>query len=129
MDHVPISDKVKRFILLGIPSVPYLEAILLLRADPNKAWDYTEISQRLYLSEAAGQALFAELKAGGILNSDTDAPSLSRYQPQTQDLQKMIDLLADVYPKNLVEITNLIHSKLNRKARQFADAFLLRKDK
>lgn len=129
MDHVPIPDKLKRFILLGIPSVPYLEAILLLRADPNKSWDYTEISQRLYLGDAAGQALFAELKAGGILNSDADVPSLSRYRPQTQDLLQMIDLLAEVYPKNLVEITNLIHSKLNRKARQFADAFLLRKDK
>lgn len=129
MDHVPIPDNLKRFILLGIPSVPYLEAILLLRADPNKAWDYTEISRRLYLSEAAGLALFDELKAGGVLTSDTDTPSLSRYQPKTQDLQHMIDLLADVYPKNLVEISNLIHSKLNRKARQFADAFLLRKDK
>lgn len=129
MGQVPIPDNVTRFILLAIPSVPYLEAIILLRGEPNKSWDSKEIAQRLYLNDGSGQALLTELKAGGIVVDDERAPSLYRYQPRSRDLQKMIDLLAEIYPKNLVEITNLIHSKLNRKARQFADAFLLRKDK
>lgn len=128
MGQVPIPDNVKRFVLLAIPSVPYLEAIILLRGEPNKSWDYREITQRLYLNDGSGQALLTQLKAGGIVVDDKEAPSLYRYQPRTDDLHKMIDLLADIYPKNLLEITNLIHSKLNRKARQFADAFLLRKD-
>lgn len=129
MGQVPIPDNVTRFILLAIPSVPYLEAIILLRGEPNKSWDSKEIAQRLYLNDGSGQALLTELKAGGIVVDDERAPSLYRYQPRSRDLQQMIDLLAEIYPKNLVEITNLIHSKLNRKARQFADAFLLRKDK
>lgn len=129
MGQVPIPENVKRFVLLAIPSVPYLEAIILLRGEPHKSWDSREIAQRLYLNDGSGQALLTELKLGGIVVDDEDAPSLYRYQPRTGDLQQMIDLLADIYPKNLVEITNLIHSKLNRKARQFADAFLLRKDK
>lgn len=129
MGQVPIPDNVKRFVLLAIPSVPYLEAIILLRGEPDKSWDSKEIAQRLYLNDGSGQALLTELKAGGIVVDDEHAPPLYRYQPRTGDLQQMFDLLADIYPKNLVEITNLIHSKLNRKARQFADAFLLRKDK
>lgn len=124
-----IPDNLKRFILLAIPSVPYLEATLLLRGQPQKLWDGQEISQRLFLNEAAGKALIEDLKSGGILTMDSDLPSQWRYHPRSAELGQMIDLLAEVYPKNLVEVTNLIHSKLNRKARQFADAFLLRKDK
>ena len=129
MDNSAIPDSLKRFILLAIPSVPYLEATLLLRGQPQKLWDRQEISQRLFLGEAAEKALFEELKAGGILAMDPDLPSQCRYEPRSVELAQMIDLLAEIYPKNLVAITNLIHSKLNRKARQFADAFLLRKDK
>lgn len=129
MDTVPIPDKLKRFILLAIPSVPYLEAALLLRGDPQKLWDRNEIMQRLYLSDAAAQSLLADLKAGGILVNDTQEPACFRYQPRTPELKEMLDLLSTVYPKNLVGVTNLIHSKVNRQAQMFADAFLLRKGK
>jgi hypothetical protein len=38
------------------------------------------------------------------------------------------DRLADLYATHLVEVTLLIHSSLDRKAQQFADAFKWRKD-
>ena len=129
MDRFPIPDKLKRFILLAIPSVPYLEAALLLQGDPQKSWDFNEISQRLYLNDMAAQNLIDELKAGGVLMADPQDLSRYRYQPKTAELREMIDLLAVVYPKNLVDVTNLIHSKVNKKARLFADAFVLRRDK
>ncbi|MHB8914350.1 MAG: hypothetical protein ACYC4K_00895 [Thiobacillus sp.] len=129
MDQVPIPDRLRRFILLAIPSVPYLEAVLLLRGDPQKLWDRNEILQRLYLNDTAAQSLLADLKAGGILVNDTHEPACYRYQPRTAELQEMLDLLSAVYPKNLVGVTNLIHSKVNRQAQLFADAFLLRKGK
>jgi hypothetical protein len=40
----------------------------------------------------------------------------------------MLDRLAGIYARNLVDVTNLIHSKTSRKAQQFADAFKWRKD-
>jgi catalase (peroxidase I) len=36
--------------------------------------------------------------------------------------------LAEVYARNLIEVTQLIHSVTDRKARRFADAFNMRKD-
>lgn len=128
MDQSSIPDELKRFILLSIPSVPYLEAVLLLHSDPGKTWDFKEILRRLYLDDTAGEALFPELKAGGILAVDPDRPSQCQYRPRTEALRQMIDLLAVVYPKNLVEVSQMIHSKLSRKAQQIADAFKLRKD-
>lgn len=129
MDHIPIPDRLKRFILLAIPSVPYLEAALLLRGEPQKCWDRNEILQRLYLNDTVVQSLLADLEAGGVLVNDTHGSGCYRYRPRTPELQEMLDLLSDVYPKNLVGVTNLIHSKVNRQAQRFADAFLLRKGK
>lgn len=129
MDGSPIPDKLKRFILLAVPSVPYLEAVLLLQGNPQKSWAFNEISQRLYLNDTAAETLSNELKAGGILTADQENFAHYRYQPKTEELREMLDLLAAVYPKNLVDVTNLIHSKVNKKARLFADAFVLRKDK
>jgi hypothetical protein len=54
--------------------------------------------------------------------------SLYRYYPNSEELRQMIDRLAETYTKNLIEVTNLIHSKTGKKAQQFADAFKWRKD-
>jgi hypothetical protein len=43
-------------------------------------------------------------------------------------LRARIDQLAELYARHLVEVTLLIHSSLDRKAQQFADAFKWRKD-
>jgi hypothetical protein len=46
-----------------------------------------------------------------------------RYHPARTQLRERIDRLADLYARHLVEVTHLIHSSLDRKAQQFADAF------
>lgn len=129
MNQPLIPERVKRFILLHIPSVPYLEAMLLLRDHASQAWDYHQVSQRLYLSDNKAKSLLEELEAGGVLSADENTPARYRYYPKTQLLREDIDQLAMIYAKNLVEVSNLIHAKTNKQAQQFADAFLWRKDK
>lgn len=128
MNRPPIPDDTLRFILLCIPSVPYLEAMLLLRSNSTLSWDGSQVAQRLYLSESAAQTLLSELHVNGVV--EIDDPELVRYsyQPKSDGLRQMIDQLADVYAKNLIGVTNLIHSKVNKKAQQFADAFIWRKN-
>lgn len=128
MDQTSISDDVMRFILLSVPSVPYLEALLLLRCNAGQHWDSKQIATRLYLSDKAAQMLLAELLDGGVVINEAENPLQYRYQPKSNDLAQIIDRLADIYAKNLVSVSNLIHSKSNKKAQQFADAFIWRKD-
>ncbi|HEV2611756.1 MAG TPA: hypothetical protein VGU61_15920 [Noviherbaspirillum sp.] len=133
MGREQIPGDVQRFILTSIPSVPFLEAMLLLRSDAGAGhcYDARRLAQRLYLSEKAAAALLVELHQAGILAADAgdDAECVSyRYQPSSEDLNDMISRLAGAYAKNLVEIANLIHSKVGKKAQQFADAFIFRKD-
>jgi rubrerythrin len=50
------------------------------------------------------------------------------YEPSTDDLRAIIDRLADVYAAHLREVTNLIHSQVEKQAHRFADAFRLRQE-
>lgn len=128
MNQHPIPDNVMRFILAAIPSVPYLEAMLLLRRENTGPWDCMRLAQRLYLSEDTARALLSMLYANGVLEITDPQLSLYRYRPESDDLRQMIDRLSDIYAKNLIGVTNLIHSQTGKKAQQFADAFLWRKD-
>lgn len=128
MNRPQIPDDITRFILLCIPSVPYLEAMLLLRRENTRPWDYIRLAQRLYLSESVAQTLLSELHANGVLEIVDQKLALYSYQPQSDDLRQMIDRLADAYAKNLVGVTNIIHSTVHKKAQQFANAFIWRKD-
>ena len=129
MGQVPVPDAIKKFIWLFIPSVSYLEALLMVRGNADKWWDYKEIAPRLYLDEAATQQLLEDLRAAGALRADTQDATLYRYAPRTPELQQMIDQLAALYAQNLVGVTHLIHSKLSKKAQQFSDAFKWQKDR
>lgn len=123
-----IPDDIRRFILTCIPSVPYLEAMLLLRNEAASAWNGKALAQRLYVGEKAAHALLAELHEAGILQSGEPDSAIYRYNPTSDELRQMIDQLADTYSRHLVEVTNLIHSKTGKKAQQFANAFKWRKE-
>lgn len=128
MDQVPIPDDIRRFILIGVPSVPYLEAMLLLRASADQAWQCEMLAKRLYITNKAAADLLAQLHAAGMLNLVNGETLAYRYCPVSDDLRRIIDGVADVHAKNLVGVTHLIHSKTDKKAHRLADAFVWRKD-
>jgi hypothetical protein len=124
-----IPDEVKRFILVSIPSIPFLEAMLLLRSEADSEWTGNRVAKRLYILEKTASEILADLHAIGILASTGQAPLSYRYDPNTSELRAIIDRVAATYAANLVEVTNLVHGKAgNNKAQKLADAFKWRKD-
>lgn len=117
---------VRRFILTSIPSVPYLEAVLLLRAEPRQAWTGSLLAQRLYVPERTAAELLAQLRESGVAEATADAAV--RFAPRAE-LSDQLDRLAVAYTAHLMGVTDLIHSRVERRAQQFADAFRFRKDK
>lgn len=120
-----IPDELRRFLLTGALSVPHVEAVLLLRGDTSK-WDAERLATRLYVSEQRAGELLLELREKGILAGVE--PGIYRYQPATPELATLLDLLADTYGRHLVEVTQIIHAAADPVARQFAAAFLFRRD-
>jgi hypothetical protein len=126
MSPPELPADVRRFILTSVPSVPYLEAILLLRAEPHVDWDLSQLARRLYVPERTAAELLALLRESGIARGPGgDAPV--RYAPPAE-LGELLDRTAQVYAANLVGVTDLIHSRIDRRAQQFADAFRFRKE-
>lgn len=124
MSRGEVPADVRRFILTSIPSVPFLEAVLLLRAEPEHAWDAQRLARRLYVPERTAAELLEQLTAGGIAHP---AEGGVLYSPR-DELPDLIDRLAAAYAADLVTVTDLIHSRIDKRAQQFADAFRFRKE-
>jgi len=127
MESSAIPDDVRRFVLTSVPSVPFLEALLVLRASAPDALGIAEVAKRLYLGEHESQAILEQLAAARLAKRSVDGGGY-RFDPAEPDLAEIVDRVAVSYAQRLIEMTNLIHSKTGRKAQQFADAFKLRKD-
>jgi hypothetical protein len=72
--------------------------------------------------------MITALSAAGFIVALESETAFYRYHPSSDELRQMIDQVAETYAKNLVEVTNIIHSKTGKRAQQFADAFKWRKD-
>lgn len=126
MTQGDVPADVRRFILTSIPSVPYLEAVLLLRAEPERAWDAPRLAARLYVAERKAAELLDLLAAGGVATPEPGTAGV-RYAP-LPDLADLLDRVARAYAADLVAVTDLIHSRVEKRAQQFADAFRFRKE-
>ena len=128
MARDPIPEDLRRFILTSIPSVPFVEAMLIFRAARGAAVSNEFIAKRLYMAEKAAADVVQQLRDAGVVEAAGTDPISHRFRPQTEELAAMLELLAAFYRSNLVDVTDLIHSRTARRAQQFADAFKLRKD-
>jgi len=124
----PIPDDLREFILDKIDSIAQLEALLLLRAAPSNDWDAAAVARRLYVDEQEARAVLARSQEEKLLIASAAEPRRYRYQPESPELGRLIDRVAEVYAKHLVPVTNLIHSKPKSRVQEFADAFKFRKD-
>jgi hypothetical protein len=123
-----IPDDVTQFIQEKIDSIAQLEALLLLRSEPNGTWSSSTLAQRLYTGEQETVDALERLCADGLTIASGSNPTVYRYEPVSQELRDLVDRTADVYSKHLVPITNLIHTKPKTRVQEFADAFKIRKD-
>lgn len=134
MPRPELAPDLRRFIVTNIPSVPYLEAILLLRSQPQRGWTARDMAGRLYVGEAQAAALLdASVNAGiaaRVPDTETNTDSSIVYQPATPELAQMLDRLATHYASDVITVATLIHHRPpeSTPAQQFADAFRWRKE-
>lgn len=122
-----IPEDVKEFIVGRIHSVAELEALLLLRRDPQVAWGAEALAGRLYISPRETAEVLSHLHEEGLISLSGDEPVEYHYQPNSPEVASLVDRLAEAYAKYLVAVTHLIHSTAPPKVQKFADAFRIRK--
>lgn len=121
----PIPEALRRFILTSVPSVPFVEALLIFReAREDRPVTIDELAHRLYIGGRQAADTLEQLRKARIVEPVEGG---HRYAPPAE-LAPMLDMLAEHYRTHLVEVTSLIHAHTGRMAQHFADAFRLRKD-
>ena len=125
-----ISEAVRSLIVERIDSVVQLELLLLLHANPARAWSAADVAQELRIDPAWTNGQLTELVGHSLLApASTDDPRTFRYAPAPgSPLDAAVAQLARDYAERRVTIITLIFSKPVDKLRSFADAFRLRKD-
>lgn len=119
-----IPPELHDFILGHIDSIAYLEALLLLHANPDQGWDSEKVSQRLYITPDQKMALLEALQDDGFIDM---VAGEYRFTGGSVDQRKLIDQLATFYASHIVAVTNVIHSK-PRRIREFAKAFRFKRE-
>jgi hypothetical protein len=122
----PIPDDVRRFIVEAIDSIPMLEALLLMRRQPERRWTTGMLAAELYMEPRQVAPFLADLVARGLCGMVENSEPLYVWKPATPELAQALERLADVYARHLVAVTNLIHSKPRASVRGFSDAFRIR---
>ena len=126
MDDTAIPDDIRDFILNFVDSIAHIEALMLLRRDPELSWDGITLAARLYISVDDAKRILDELGARGLLMVNN---GVYRYGCASPELKVMVDRLARIHATQLIPVTNLVHAKTTSRIKQFADAFRLRKEK
>lgn len=120
-----VPDDVRRFVLTSVPSVPYAEAVLLLRRHPDRAFGAGDLARALYITEKAAQDLLLHAEQTGVAQAGADG---HRYLPRDPALGEAWDRFAACYASDLIRVTQLIHGATQKGAQLFADAFKLRRE-
>lgn len=120
----PVPKQVRDFIARYIDSVAQLEALLLLHGNPAERWGIEPVARRLYIPPEEALEILQRLANASLLNADN---GVFQYGCTDAELRRTVDELAEIYRRQLIPITKLIHAK-PRRIRAFADAFKFSKD-
>jgi len=125
----PGPREINEFLLAHIDSIPQLEALLLVWNTKPKAWTVAELAPRLYIPGDVASFVLADLVRKGLLVAFTGDPESFRYASESEQQDRLIAAVEETYRRELVRITNLIHSKPSAAVREFARAFRFKREK
>ncbi len=125
--HVP--ESVVRFIASFIHSLEQLEILLLLAAPPSREWTVNEVYKVVRSSEGSVAERLKDMKACGLLVSNSSSDPTYRFMPKNPDLARCTELLAHEYKERRVKIVELIYAPKVEPLKGFADAFRFKRDK
>jgi hypothetical protein len=122
-----LPPEIRQFIAQQIDSLAQLEALLLMRREPNRSWRAEDLARSLYLSDEMCRGMFEEFERRRFVTSQAGEGT---YAYSCSDLQNdaLLGTLATLYQERRVAVISEIYSNPVAKVQTFADAFRLRKE-
>jgi hypothetical protein len=125
VNDVQISDELQRFIARNIHSVEQIEILCLLAETPGRTWSENDVYRSIQSTPESVAMNLRHFANRGIL---TRAPDGFRFAPDSPELLRLSTALLHAYRARRVAIVDLIYKLLFKPARNFADAFRIRKE-
>lgn len=123
-DENPRRVEVDHLILDEIDSVPHIEALLILWNNRPRTCAVEELAGLLFLPQDRTRQILEDLQQRALIVSGETGSSYNSAYPRDH-------LMADVdriWRRELVRVSNMIHSKASPAVREFARAFRFKKD-
>jgi len=125
---MPTESDALAFISDKIDSVPHLEALLLLWNTRPQCWPAARLAARLYSSEDVALRLLQDLKRYDLVSADDKGEAFC-YRSNSEDVDRLIERVDELYRTQLIRVSTMIHSKASAAVRDFARAFRFTKDR
>ena len=122
------DQELVQFIVDHLDTVPHLEALLLIWQNPATGWTTDVLARRIYVSHTVARSVLEDLHKDGVLHSEGHPEPLYFFRPEWDAERQLLPRLAELYRRQLVKVTKLIHTKGSTSVREFARAFQLKKD-
>jgi len=122
-----LAPEVLRFIGLCIPTVPHLEAMLLMWETTPQLWNAAEIAARIYVTEDTADQILKDLERCGIAELDSVRSTSFRYSTASA-WTGTLPLVAQAYRRHLSRVARYIHAQGSKSVREFSRAFRLRRE-
>ena len=119
-----VPGEVRDFILKYIASVAQIEALMLIWSNPGEHWGVTDIAARIYASEVEAAKALERLSADGFVLCTN---GVFRLNASAENID-MIRRLQEVYTRNLIPVTDIIHS-LSRNTASTAETIQPQEDR
>ncbi len=120
-----ISEEVRQFIFEHLDSVELLDALLLIRSEPEKTWTAASVASHLRANPASIANRLLTLKKLDLVEELTESEGGYRWRPTPSTLELVMKELALANKVRRHRVLELIFSPMKR-ARKFADAFSVR---
>jgi hypothetical protein len=126
VDRADPEQEVIQFIVEHLHTVPHLEALLLIWQNSSTPWTSELLAARIYVTPNVGRNVLEDLKTLGVVQLRPDPAYY--YDPAWDEQRQLLPRLAELYRRQLVQVTKLIHSKGSSSVREFARAFQIKKE-
>jgi hypothetical protein len=120
---------VYEYILEKIDSVPHLEAVILLWNSRPVGWSPEELASRLYVSTERAAEILQDLVRQQLVQQASGSPPRFSYLPRSEEQNEWMFRVDTVYRREIVRISNMLHSKASPSVREFARAFRFKKER
>jgi hypothetical protein len=118
------DDDLLAFIATSVSSVWALELLLLLKRNPEKAWNAERLVRELRSSQVVVDEAIKRLQHAGLVMHDE--AGTYRYRTASAHLDRLVSELEEAYAAKPMMVINAIVAAPSDKLRAFSDAFKLK---